>query len=173
MQRSEQLRPLSRQHHIALVLAKTLRQWQEADPSDAEQRAVAEACHRFWAVELIPHFRGEEEALLGRWGRPGTDPVATRVLQEHVAIHRVAQRLGRALADGDTDAAWDEALRLGDCVRAHVRFEERTWLPALEAELEERALTEGHEAMAHALDTDAAEAALPPRPGPERLPSHD
>lgn len=170
MRRDETLQPLSRQHHIALVFAKTLRQWRRVSADADERRRVAEAAHRFWQVELVPHFRTEEEDLLGRWQRPGTDPLATRVLQEHVGIHRVAQRLGRALADDDLDTAWDEALRLGDCVNAHVRFEERSWLPELEAELGEDLLSEAAEAMAHALDPAEAEAVLPPRPQPQRLP---
>ncbi|MFP4560889.1 MAG: hemerythrin domain-containing protein [Thiohalorhabdus sp.] len=171
MRRSDPLQPLSRQHHIALVFAKTLRQWGRLDPAPepGEKRAVAEAAHRFWEVELVPHFRAEEEGLLGRWQRPGTDPLATRVLQEHVGIHRVAQRLGRHLRGDDLDAAWEEALRLGQCVNAHVRFEERTWLPQLEAEMEAELLAEAEAGIGHALDPEAAEAVLPPRPDPERL----
>jgi hypothetical protein len=169
MPRDHALRPLSRQHNIALVFAKSLRQWREAEPDAAEMRAVAEAARRFWRVELVPHFRAEEEELLGRWGRPGTDPLATRVLQEHVGVHRVAQRLDRALEAGDLDAAWEEALRLGDCVHAHIRFEERHWLPALEGEMPAAHLAEARAAMAGAIDPDAAEAALPPRPDPERI----
>lgn len=170
MNRDQALRPLSRQHHIALVFAKTLRQWRRRGANPEAQRQVAEAALRFWKVELIPHFRAEEETLLGHWDRPGTDPVATRVLQEHVGIHRVARRLQRALNTGDVPAAWDEALRLGDCVNAHVRFEERTWLPALEAEMADDLLSEAAASMARALDTAEAEAALPPRPEPRQEP---
>ncbi|MFB6261149.1 MAG: hemerythrin domain-containing protein [Thiohalorhabdaceae bacterium] len=164
MYRDEALRPLSRQHHIALVFAKTLRQWRRKEVSQARQRQVAEAAHRFWEVELIPHFRAEEETLLGRWDRPGTDPVVTRVLQEHLAIHRVAQRLGRALREGHISVAWDEALRMGDCVHAHIRFEERSWLPELEAEMSSDLLAEAATSMDRAMDPSEAEAALPPRP---------
>ncbi|HKJ72421.1 MAG TPA: hemerythrin domain-containing protein [Gammaproteobacteria bacterium] len=170
MRRDDTLRPLSRQHHIALVFAKTLRQWRRAAAAPGDRRRVAESAHRFWQVELVPHFRAEEEHLLGHWDRPGTDPLATRVLQEHVGIHRVAQRLARALEADDLEAAWDEALRLGDCVNAHVRFEERSWLPVLEAELEAGRLTRAAEAMANALDPDQAEAALPPRPATAQSP---
>ena len=170
MRRSDLLQPLSRQHHIALVLAKTLRQWERADPPPerAEQREVAEAAYRFWEAELVPHFRAEEEGLLGRWQRPGTDPLVTRVLQEHVGIHRVAQRLGRCLAAEDLEGAWEETLRLGRCVSAHVRFEERSWLPELEAEMEAELLAEAASGIDHALDTATAEALLPPRPDSER-----
>ena len=170
MHRDDTLQPLSRQHHIALVFAKTLRQWRRIEAGPGERQQVSEAAHRFWQVELVPHFRAEEEALLGRWQRPGTDPLATRVLQEHVGIHRVAQRLGRALAEDDLETAWDEALRLGDCVNAHVRFEERSWLPELEAEMGANLLAEAAEAMDHALDPAEAEAVLPPRPEHHRLP---
>jgi len=164
MYRDEALRPLSRQHHIALVFAKTLRQWRQQEASPAKQRQVAEAAHRFWEVELIPHFRAEEESLLGRCDRPGTDPVVTRVLQEHIAIHQVAQRLGRALRESDVPGAWDEALRMGDCVHAQTRFEERSWLPALEAEMSDHLLAEAAASMDRALDPSEAEATLPPRP---------
>jgi len=43
MPRDPALRPLSRQHNIALVFAKSLRQWREAEPDAGERRAVAEA----------------------------------------------------------------------------------------------------------------------------------
>ncbi|MEF8793001.1 hypothetical protein [Thiohalorhabdus sp.] len=47
MYRDEALRPLSRQHHIALVFAKTLRQWRRREASPEEQRRLAEAAHHF------------------------------------------------------------------------------------------------------------------------------
>ncbi|MFA9459727.1 hemerythrin domain-containing protein [Thiohalorhabdus methylotrophus] len=171
MHRSDPLQPLSRQHHIALVFAKTLRQWERLDPppDPGEKRVVGEAAHRFWEVELVPHFRAEEEGLLGRWHRPGTDSLVTRVLQEHVGIHRVAQRLGRCLRQADIESAWEEALRLGQCVNAHVRFEERHWLPELEAEMDADLLAEAEHGIGHALDPEAAERALPPRPDRERI----
>lgn len=165
MKRHEHLQPLSRQHHVALVLARRLREWQAAGPGAADQERVARAVYRFWTEELRPHFRAEEEELLGRWSRPGTDALATRVVQEHIGIHRVGQRLGAALAAGELAAAWDEARRLADCVHAHVRFEERHWLPALEAELGERELAEAQAAVDGFLESGLAESLLPPRPG--------
>ncbi len=80
----------------------------------------------------------------------------------------MAQRLGRSLEAGDLAAAWEETLRLGDCVNAHVRFEERTWLPELEAEMPPALLKEAEAAMAAALDPGTAEAVLPRRPQPVR-----
>ena len=165
MKRHEHLQPLSRQHHVALVLARRLREWQAADPTTEDKRHVAGAVHRFWEAELRPHFRAEEEELLGRWSRPGTDALATRVVQEHIGIHRIGQRLVSALTAGDPEAAWDEARRLGDCVHAHVRFEERHWLPALEAEFGERELAEAQAAVDGFLEAGLAESLLPPRPG--------
>lgn len=166
MKRHEHLQPLSRQHHVALVLARTLREWQAVGPTADDQRRVARAVYRFWDEELRPHFRAEEEELLGRWDRPGTDELATRVVQEHIGIHRVAQRLGTALAGDNLESAWDEARRLADCVHAHVRFEERQWLPALETELPADQLAEAQAAVDAFLEPGLAEALLPPRPGP-------
>jgi hypothetical protein len=165
MKRHEHLQPLSRQHHVALVLARTLREWHTAGPGPEDQRRVARAVYRFWAEELRPHFRAEEEELLGRWDRPGTDELATRVVQEHIGIHRVGQRLASALSEDDLTAAWDEARRLADCVHAHVRFEERQWLPALEAELGAQRLAEAQAAVDAFLEPGLAESLLPPRPG--------
>ncbi|MEF8793000.1 hypothetical protein [Thiohalorhabdus sp.] len=68
---------------------------------------------------MIPHSRAEEEVQLGRWDRPGTDLVVTRVLQEPIVIHRVAKRLGRALRKGAITTTWEETLRLSDWVHAH------------------------------------------------------
>ncbi len=117
MERAEALRPLSRDHHVALELALRLRR--AADPrgaADAGERLAA------WRAEHARrHFRIEEDLLLPLLGDHPEH--VERVRGEHV----------RLLADSPSEPA---ALReLGELLAAHVRFEERELFPLLEAEL--------------------------------------
>jgi len=106
MKRAEALRPLSREHLSALLIAKKLR---EAD--DVEQ--VSAAFLDFWREDGQHHFRVEEEVLLPTWAvhsevdRAGV----SRMLEEHLAIRRQALRLeaGRLTVE--------EVRELGELVR--------------------------------------------------------
>ena len=57
MKRAEALRPRSREHLVALLAAKKLK---EADDLEEETRAFLE----FWRNDGKRHFRVEEEVLL-------------------------------------------------------------------------------------------------------------
>lgn len=129
MKRAEALRPLSREHLAALTTAKALR---EADD-------VAGATHAFlafWADDGRRHFRVEEEVLLPGWALAAEvdrDGVS-RMLGEHLWIRRAALRL-----EGG-EASLDEIHALGRLLHDHVRFEERTLFPLVEAALDADAL---------------------------------
>lgn len=130
MKRDESLRPLSREHHRALVTARAL---QESKSSvDLANRFLT-----FWREDGQRHFRIEEEVLLPTWAlHASVDRSAvSRMLEEHLAIRRSALEIE---AQGLSP---EEAQQLGRLLEAHVRFEERELFPLIEAALNESALT--------------------------------
>jgi hypothetical protein len=120
MQRSPELAPLSREHHVALAAALKLRRAGEDDLSEA-----AAAFTAFFAGDGERHFAAEEELLLDELPPAMRD----RLLDEHARIRAGA----RQLADGP---GLDLAHALGELLAAHVRFEERELFPWLEDRLE-------------------------------------
>lgn len=150
MKRSDELSPLSRQHHVALETALRLRR-----AADHDADAVRASTLDFWNEEGREHLRLEEELLLPAFAVhvPAGDPDVLRVLVDHVELRsRVA-----ALEDAhQTDLA---ALHdLGERLDAHVRHEERTLFPRIEA-----ALTPGELAAVGAALSAAGSAHRPPR----------
>ena len=128
VERSEELAVLSREHHVALELALVL---QRASAADAE--AARRATLEFWSKEGLAHFRLEEDLLLPAFARhAGADDAdVVRVLVEHLDIRR---RVGDLESDADLDVAALNAL--GERLRDHVRFEERTLFGRIEAALQ-------------------------------------
>ena len=134
MKRSDELAPLSRDHHQALHVAMGLRRATEAD--------VAEAIERFTAFiegHERRHFDVEEALVLT--ALPESDPAwaagCARVRADH-------QRLRAGLGP---DASVEEAREVGELLAAHVRFEERELFEMLEARLDEQALARLGEAL--------------------------
>lgn len=127
MQRSDELSPLSREHHVALEMALRLKR---AAPTDAE--AVQAAFLRFFVDEGQRHFQAEEEFLLPAFARHAAaeDPDVVRVLVEHVELRRRAQDL----AGGPVSL--EDLHALGELLSDHVRHEERALFPRIEAALE-------------------------------------
>jgi len=125
VKRAEALRPLSREHMEALLVAKSLREADEVAPAS---RSFLE----FWERDGQVHFRVEEEVLLPAWARHAEvdRPAIARMLDDHLTIRREALRL----ATGEAELA--QVHELGRCLNDHVRFEERELFPAIEAALD-------------------------------------
>ena len=82
MKRDQRLYPLSWGHHRALLFAWRLSRTLEAagaQPQGAD-RETAEKLRAFWAAEMEPHLRAEEEVLF-----PAAEsvPAVEAALQEH------------------------------------------------------------------------------------------
>jgi len=118
MKRDESLRPLSQDHHRALVTARAL---QESEPSaDPAKKFLT-----FWREEGQRHFRIEEEVLLPSWAMHAAVDRAcvSRMLEEHLTIRRSALEIedrGLSLEDAQQlgqllDLMCD--LRSGSCSR--------------------------------------------------------
>jgi hypothetical protein len=140
VERDEALRPLSRDHQVALAVALRLRRCDESTAAEAAARFAG-----YFEREGRRHFRLEEELLVPELGgHPGD---AARVLADHAAIRAAATDL----ADG-APAGPGRLHELGTLLDDHVRFEERSLFPLLEAELAPDRLA----AIGAALDHDDA-----------------
>jgi hemerythrin-like domain-containing protein len=132
VKRSDELAPLSREHHQGLFLALQLRRATE-QTGDAARAAFLE----FWRAEGAHHFHVEEEVLLpafARYGPPDHEAVV-RVLVEHVDLRRRAQELA------EHEAAPPRTLHeFGDRLKAHIRHEEDVLFPLIERTLPATAL---------------------------------
>jgi hemerythrin-like domain-containing protein len=136
VKRSEELAPLSRDHHQGLFAALKLRR----GAPDAREAFLA-----FW-VEGRRHFAQEEELLLPALARhvPADHEAIVRVLVEHVDLRRRALDLERG-ADPPP-----EALReLGDRLHDHIRHEEDVLFPLIETSLPRDELAALGAALAH------------------------
>jgi len=117
------LRPLSKEHHAALVLARAVR-W----ACEGRRGTLAEARARVvqaWSTLLAPHFAVEE-----RWLVPHAGELAGALLEQHRDLAEACERV-RAAEDATELAAFGRALD------DHIRWEERVLFPMHEARLEE------------------------------------
>ena len=123
MKRSPALQPLSREHHTALTLAKAC----ERAAQSGDAAMVNQACQRAiraYTDDLEPHFQLEEQSLLPLLQSTETQPLLQRTLADH-------QRL-RGLLTGLQQNDADALNSFGNCLSAHVRFEERELFPVIE-----------------------------------------
>lgn len=131
MKRHPSLADLARDHHHALVLAQQLKRdaperLTAALPEDDE--ALAAFVRERFASELDPHFEIEERVWLPRCDAEGGDLAAqaATVREHHAALRAAVAELGSA---SDLRDRLDAFARL---LEEHVRFEDRTWFPAIE-----------------------------------------
>lgn len=123
MKRHPHLRPLSREHHAALVLAKRI-------AACAPERAAVESMcldvTRYVGAELLAHLNEEETTLLDRLrDRHGAE--VRRIESEHAALRSLAARIAQI----DPGAL----RRFGRLLADHVRFEEREFFALVEPHL--------------------------------------
>ena len=134
--RHPSLVPLSREHHLALLLAFRLRQGlpRTQKPIDSPQEQ-AEDTARFFHSNLARHFQAEEEALFPviRALLPQAGELLDSLIAEHAAMRTQVDGLTRAAA-----ATLPEQLKtFGDLLERHIRSEERQLFPDFENHLPE------------------------------------
>lgn len=142
MKRSAALFTLSREHHTALKVAQELLRADSANAQDARDAFLA-----FMAREGEQHFQAEESILLPAVNGlfDAQDPDTERTLREHAEIRLCAAKLRTAPSDLPGD---EQGLRdLGKLLRDHVRHEERTLFPRIEAALDSNELRRLGEAL--------------------------
>jgi hemerythrin-like domain-containing protein len=139
MKRSRALASLSRDHHQALVVARTLRRATDTTAAEARETFLA-----YWSEHGRQHFRLEEELLFPAYAGHGDpqNPLVLRALGEHALIRHRASTLA---ATPSSDPGVLE--QLGSDLAAHVRLEERELFPLIERAIPETEL----DALARAL----------------------
>lgn len=143
IQRHQALRPLSRDHHIALQLARGLQT--NASPHlraqlPGERRALVAHVQRVFALELAAHFDVEDRilapAVAGK--APDLDRIRSEIESEHADLSALAAGLSDpALDDTAIDAALD---RFGHMLEGHVRREEREYYQRVQEVLDEASM---------------------------------
>jgi hemerythrin-like domain-containing protein len=146
MKRSRALATLSRDHHVALVVARALARASSRDVDAAAARYI-----EFLAGHELTHFAVEESVLL-----PAVPACARgQALASQVrADHRELREALARLQGGEPPATVPVLHELGARLRAHVLLEERELFPYLERTLDDAALADLGARLAHDLGED-------------------
>ena len=120
IKRSEQLAPLSREHHDGLLFSWRIRQGLK---KDADVKTVSDYVNWIWDNHLMQHFRKEEEILVPLM--PENDEFIKRMMEEHEEIEALIH-INKNIADASNLFIFAE--KLND----HIRFEERILFPHCE-----------------------------------------
>lgn len=143
LQRHEALRPLSRDHHIALQLARGLQK--DASPHlrqqlPRERNALVAHVQRVFGEELALHFDAEDRVLAP--AVTGKSAELDRILSDIEVEHGDLTALAASLSDPSLDdAALAAALdRFGRMLEDHVRSEERECYARIQEVLDEASL---------------------------------
>jgi hemerythrin-like domain-containing protein len=129
MRRHDALIPLSHDHHHALVQVRRLKL--AAETGDEERMDAARAFLDFFREDTVDHFREEEEKVfpLGV-DSPELRGTLSRVMFEHLRIHKLVLGLHEAVSNGAVDP--DQMVQLASVLERHIRFEEKVVFPEIE-----------------------------------------
>jgi hemerythrin-like domain-containing protein len=123
IKRSEQLAPLSREHHEGLLFVWKIRQGLR---NQTDAKMISAFAQWFWENHLKAHMQQEEE-LLSKY-LPPTEEMLQRMLDEHLEIEAQFE-----INANIPDATLLELL--ATTVNDHIRFEERQFFPHVEQQL--------------------------------------
>jgi hemerythrin-like domain-containing protein len=136
MKRSRELRPLSAEHHQALLVAFQLKKSLEGHPEAAgapkDLPGLLSLARRFEEKVFSAHARAEEE-LLGQHLAPAD---LKRLRSEHVELHRLVE-LARHAQPADLRSGLGA---FADLLERHIRWEERELFAYAEEHLDHEAL---------------------------------
>lgn len=136
MKRHESLRPLSREHHSALILARLLRKdapLYKGLPESPEGKALY-ACELFNS-QLKEHFQQEEKIFTTLAAfHPDIPTMLATIRQEHQELIRLFSDLSAGIFNVDS------LNELGLYLESHIRKEERQFFPFLERHCPDEAL---------------------------------
>jgi hemerythrin-like domain-containing protein len=123
IKRSEQLAPLSREHHDGLMFVWKLRQGLR---NDTPLGVLRDFCNWYWNNHIKPHFFQEEKILL-QYISPDHKQ-AVQLKKEHTDIRELI-----LIIDREPDAV--TVVLLANLLERHIRYEERILFPHLEQTL--------------------------------------
>ncbi|MDR2235009.1 MAG: hemerythrin domain-containing protein [Chryseobacterium sp.] len=121
MKRNENIILLSRDHHFGLLCSWKIRQGLK---KGIKVSRITKYVLHFWDSHLKEHFREEEQILIPYL----EDEFSQRIQSEH-------QQLEAAISGMKGSETADLLSYFADLLEQHIRFEERTWFPHLEAQL--------------------------------------
>jgi hypothetical protein len=138
MKRSRELKPLSSEHHQALLIAfqlkKGLAGHAESAGAPKDLPGLLQLARKFEEQVFRPHARAEEELL----GQLIQGPDMTRLRDEHAEMTRLLE-LSRTARPGDLRAHLGA---FADLLERHVRWEERELFPYAEGHVDEATLAQ-------------------------------
>jgi hemerythrin-like domain-containing protein len=136
MKRSRALKPLSSDHHQALLVAFQLKQGlaghAESAGAPKDLAGLMSLARRFEEGVFRPHARAEEDLL----SRYLTSTDTRRLRSEHAELGRLMEA-ARDARDGDARA---QLAGFADLLERHVRWEERELFAFAESNVDEAAL---------------------------------
>jgi hypothetical protein len=144
IRRSAALKPLSSEHHQALLTAfqaKHVSEGRAVAGAPAELSAFVDHLRRFAADQLAPHFAAEESLIGSAVERADLQ----RLQQEHEQLRVTLASLDTATSDDERRATLG---LFGTLLEAHVRWEERELFGRIEASLPAQKLRELGERLA-------------------------
>ena len=130
MKRIPELRDLSDDHHVALVVAQHCKRASRPD-SEVTPEQIWEQVLETFSSHLEPHFQIEEAHLLPALCAIGETSLADKIREDHAAL--------RGLRD-TSPPSLVLVQRFGELLESHVRFEERQVFESTQDRLPERAL---------------------------------
>jgi hemerythrin-like domain-containing protein len=122
LKRAPELTDLSRDHHLALVLARRCERAAADSGDDAQLTEAWEDVKAAFSVELEPHFCVEEQLLLPSLTSAGETALVERTQREHARLRDLVR----------LEAEREVLREFGTLLRAHVRFEEQALFPCAE-----------------------------------------
>ena len=120
IKRSEQLAPLSRDHHEGLLFVWKIRQGLK---NGTDINTLSRFVQWFWENDLQEHFKKEEQVLAKQL--PPDDALIHRMIDEHQNIEALIH-INENIADRIL------LVQIADAVNDHIRFEERELFPHAE-----------------------------------------
>ena len=132
IKRSEQLAPLSRDHHDGLLFAWKIRQGLK---NGSAPEVIMAYVHWFWNNHLQLHFSQEEHLLLTHLSE--SNEMAQRLKTEHQQV--------RELVSATPDTLL--LSKLADIMTDHIRFEERQLFPYIEQTISKDQLNTIHKQL--------------------------
>ena len=132
MKRSRELKPLSSEHHQALLVAFQMKKGLEGHPEAAgaprDLPGLVSLARRFEGQIFAPHAEAEEALL----GEHLAGPDRARLAAEHGELKGLVEH-ARTAAPGEQRVA---LAAFADLLERHVRWEERELFPYAEAHLD-------------------------------------
>ena len=147
MKRTNQLQPMSRQHHLGLNLSR------HAKVSLDEPEDITKHWHNLTSYinDMQYHFEIEDN-LIANALEPyrATQPDVASVLEtldgQHKQLHQLMNAVEQSQKSGTKDVTVAQVHELGSLLYDHIRFEERELYPTVEKYLTEAELDSVYEA---------------------------